>query len=246
MSQIDRNLFLNRNTRHASRQHRKRLLISGLIGALFSVGALTTLQAASSGSEHWSAKAPAHGAASRLMNGVDTAGAAPDALTYAALIATSKPAEASPAPVAAVEAAPQATDTAAEAAEAQKAAAEAVAEARLVRAEAVLSAIDHWAEAWQQKDVPAYLAAYGEGFQPANGATRDEWAKLREQRIVGKREIELKLHDIDVVFESNERAVVKFVQDYRADQFVERGTAKSMVLALQQDGWRILAEESAR
>jgi hypothetical protein len=39
---------------------------------------------------------------------------------------------------------------------------------------------------------------------------------------------------------------VNFVQDYRADQFIEKGTAKSMLLVLEKNGWRISAEESGR
>lgn len=238
LSQIDRDLFLNLGGRQAARQRRTRLLVSALAGALFSMGALTTLQAASAGSDHWSARPSPHGATSRLLNGVDTAGAVPEALSYAVLAVFAKPAVAAPV---AAENAPIAIAQAD-----RQAAAEAMLAARSVRAEAVLAAIDQWAEAWQKKDVAAYLAAYGEGFQPANGSSRADWAKLREQRIADKRVIKLELHDIDVVFETDERAVVKFVQDYRADHFVEQGTAKSMVLALQEDGWRILAEESAR
>lgn len=112
--------------------------------------------------------------------------------------------------------------------------------------EAVLAVIDQWAKAWQSKDVTGYLATYGEDFQPTNGISRDDWAKLRRQRISDKRVIQLELRDIEVQTEGADRMRVNFVQDYRADQFVERGTAKSMVLALEKDGWRILAEESVR
>lgn len=112
--------------------------------------------------------------------------------------------------------------------------------------EAVLAAIEQWAKAWRSKDVAGYLAAYGEDFQPANGVSRDDWAKLRQQRISDKRIIQLELRDIEVQSEAADRVRVSFVQDYRADQFVEKGTAKSLLLALEKDGWRILAEESAR
>lgn len=63
----------------------------------------------------------------------------------------------------------------------------------------MLAAIDQWAKAWRSKDVAGYLAAYGEGFQPDNGLSRDDWARLRQQWISDKREIQLELHDIEVM-----------------------------------------------
>lgn len=225
LSQIDRNLFLNRCSLRAARQRRKRLLVSTLAGALFSLGALTTLQAASESSGQLLAKQSVHGGNNRLLAGVDAGGVAADALPYALLAKVPK-----------VEATPVA----------EALASVVLSKAQLASAEAVLAVIDQWAKAWQSKDVAGYLATYGEGFQPTNGISRDDWAKLRRQRISDKRVIQLELRDIEVQTEGADRMRVNFVQDYRADQFVERGTAKSMVLALEKDGWRILAEESVR
>ncbi|PKO85553.1 MAG: hypothetical protein CVU18_19575 [Betaproteobacteria bacterium HGW-Betaproteobacteria-12] len=128
----------------------------------------------------------------------------------------------------------------------QAASAEALADVQAAREEAVLAAIEQWAKAWRSKDVAGYLAAYGEGFQPANGISRDDWARLRQQRIADKRAIQLELRDIEIQAEVADRVRVNFVQDYRADQFVEMGSAKSLLLALEKDGWRIVAEESTR
>lgn len=205
-----------------------------LFGALFSLGALSTLQAASESSGHLPVKQSVQGGSSRWLSGVGTSGFAADALPYALLASTPKPAAA---PVA------ESLSPVPDAPEAETMAHPEVAASSEA---AVLAAIDQWAKAWRSKDVAGYLAAYGEGFQADNGLSRDDWARLRQQRISDKREIQLELHDIEVQTEAADRVRVNFVQDYRADRFIEWGTAKSMLLALEKDGWRILAGESVR
>lgn len=240
MSQTDCKLSRKRCAQRATRQRRTHFVVNTLAGAMLSMGVLATLQAASESGEHLSIKRAAHGTGSRLLAGVGTGDFAADALPYAVLAHLPKPA-AEQAPAGAVVA-----ESSEVVAEAPAAVAEAPQDASAASEEAVLVAIEQWAKAWRSKDVAGYLAAYGEGFQPANGVSRDDWAKLRQQRIADKRVIQLELRDIAVQSEAVDRVRVSFVQDYRADQFVERGTAKLMVLALEKDGWRILAEESVR
>jgi len=234
LSQIDRNLFLNRRSPLAARERRKRLMVTALAGGLLSLGALTTLQAASESSGRLSARPSLHGGSSRLLSGIDPAGFAANALPYAVLAAVPK---AAAAPARAAEPVGTAPDVKAAETPTPR-------ETPAVSAEAALTVIDQWAKAWQSKDVAGYLATYGERFHPVNGMSRDEWAKLRRQRIADKRVIQLELRDIKVQTEAEDRVWVNFIQDYRADQFVERGTAKSMLLVLEKDGWRILAEAS--
>ena len=238
-SQIDRNLFLTQCSQRDARQRRGRLVVTALVGGLFSLGVLSTLQAASDSGGQLPIKQPAHASGGRLLSGGGNVELAADGLSYAVLTNVPKAAAAKPQAIAVATTEPAGTP--ADAREAGVAAAE---EAPAARAEAVLAALDQWAKAWRSKDVDGYLAAYGEGFAPANGVTRDEWAKLRRQRISDKREIQLELRDIAVQTEAADRVRVRFVQDYRADRFIERGIAKSMVLALEKGGWRILAEET--
>lgn len=237
MSQTDCNLSRKRCAQHATRQRRSHFWVNTLAGAMLSMGVLASLQAASGSGEHLSGKPAAPGAGSRLLAGVGADGFAAEALPWAVLANLPKPA----APVNTNEpvAVPENPLPAAPGAEA-------LADAQAAREEAVLAALEQWAKAWRSKDVAGYLAAYGEGFQPANGISRDDWARLRQQRIADKRAIQLELRDIEMQAEAADRVRVNFVQDYRADQFVEKGSAKSLLLALEKDGWRILAEESAR
>lgn len=239
-SQIDRNLFQTHCSRRDARQRRGRLVVTALVGSLFSLGVLSTLQAASDSGGQLPVKQTAHASGGRLLSGGGNVELAADALSYAVLANLPKAAIAKPQAIAV--AATESAGTPSEVLEAEVAAPEEAAG----RAEAALAALDQWAEAWRSKDVDGYLAAYGEGFAPANGVTRDEWAKLRRQRISDKREIRLELRDIEYETEGADRVRVSFVQDYRADRFVERGISKAMVLALEKDGWRILAEETVR
>lgn len=237
LSQIDRNLFLNPCSMRAARLRRKRVLITTLAGTVFSLGAWTALQAASESSGQLApAKQALHGGSNRLLSGIGTPGISADALPYAVLTS-----------------APKAVPTQAPASEAmsagtavQAAASETPPLAQTGSAEAARAVIDQWAKAWQSKDVDGYLASYGEGFQPPNGKSRNDWEKLRRQRIAGKHVIQLELREFEVKTEAADRVRINFVQDYRADQFVENGTAKSMLLAQENGSWRILAEESGR
>lgn len=235
LRQTDCDSFQPLCSRRAARQRRTRFLVSIVAGTLFSLGALTSLQAASVSSGQLPVKATAPHASARLLSALGVQGMAADGLSYATLsgLATKSPAQD----------ATQAPAKEAEAAE-SAAASEQVAEADFK--EAAMAALEQWAQSWRSRDVTAYLAAYGENFQPANGLGRDEWAKQRRQRIGDKRDIQLDLREIEVEAESAERIRVKFVQDYRADQFVERGTVKLIVLALENNQWRILSEESVR
>lgn len=240
-SQIDRNLFQTQCSRRDARQRRGRLVITALVGGLFSLGVLSTLQAASEGGGDLPVMQTVHGSGGRLLSGGGNVELAPDSLSYAVLANMPRVAATKPK---AIEL--SATESAGKPSGATGAGVVAPEDAALARAEAALAALDQWAAAWRSKDVDGYLAAYGDGFTPANGVTRDEWAKLRRQRISDKREIRLELHDVAVETEAADRVRVSFVQDYRADRFVERGITKSMVLALEKGGWRILAEETLR
>lgn len=240
MSQTDRNLSRKRCAQHAARQRRIHLVVNTLAGAMLSMGVLATLQAASESEGQLQVKQATYGTSSRLLSMIGATGFAPDELPYAFLARLPNPA---PAQVSASAVVAEPDNILPEA---PAASSEALPDAQAAREEAVLAAIEQWAKAWRSKDVAGYLAAYGEGFQPANGISRDDWAKQRQQRIADKRVIQLELRDVEVQAEDADRVRVNFVQDYRADQFVEKGTAKSLLLALEKDGWRILAEESAR
>lgn len=217
-------------SRHAARQRRTRFLVNAVAGAVFSIWALGSLKVAASSEGPLPVPHGVVQASMRLSLAPAEVGMAAGAITYAALSGVSPKA-----PVDVVEA-PE-TELAA-----PEVVTEVIAEADVKKA--ALDAIEQWANAWRRRDVDGYLAAYGDGFQPANGLDREAWNRHRRQRIGEKREIQLVLNNIEVEVDTPERVRIKFVQDYRADQFIERGTEKALVLVLEHSHWRIQREES--
>lgn len=218
----------------AARQRRTRFLVNIVAGSLFSMGALNSLQVAAFSDGEFQVNRNAVTASGRLLPALGEQEVMADGLTYASLTGLAAKASLPAGAAAANESA------AVEAVSANEQ--EGQADAR----EAAMAALEQWAQSWRSRDVEGYLAAYGESFQPANGLGRDEWSRQRRQRIGEKREIQLSLREIQIEAETDARIRVRFVQDYRADQFVERGTAKMVVMALENNVWRIQSEESLR
>lgn len=218
----------------AARQRRTRFLVNIVAGSLFSMGALNSLQVAAFSDGEFQVNRNAVTASGRLLPSLGEQEVMADGLTYASLTGLATKASLPAGAAAANESA------AVEAVSANEQAGQA--DAR----EAAMVALEQWAQSWRSRDVEGYLAAYGESFQPANGLGRDEWSRQRRQRIGEKREIQLSLREIQIEAETDARIRVRFVQDYRADQFVERGTAKMIVMALENNVWRIQSEESLR
>jgi hypothetical protein len=216
----------------AARQRRTRFLVNIVAGSLFSLGALNSLQVAAVSDGEFQVNRNGVTASGRLLPALGEQKVVADGLTYASLTG-----------LAAKAALPAGAAVANESAALEAVSAneqEGQADAR----EAALAALEQWAQSWRSRDVEGYLAAYGESFQPANGLGREEWSRQRRQRIGEKREIQLSLREIQIESEAAARIRVRFVQDYRADQFVERGTAKMIVMALENNVWRIQSEES--
>ncbi|WP_315126597.1 tetratricopeptide repeat protein [Comamonas antarctica] len=134
-----------------------------------------------------------------------------------------KPVAAAPAPVA---------KAATPAPEPKPAAAPAVAE--------IESAVKDWADAWEKQDMPRYLAAYSERFEPANRVSLAQWKEARRVRIVGKSDISIKLQNIQVAVDGDQ-ATAKFRQNYVAGSL---NTTTRKTLSLRHEGghWRIVRE----
>ena len=134
-----------------------------------------------------------------------------------------KPVAAAPAPVA---------KAATPAPEPKPAAAPAVAE--------IESAVKDWADAWEKQDMPRYLAAYSERFEPTNRVSLAQWKEARRVRIVGKSDIAITLQNIQVTVDGDQ-ATAKFRQNYVAGSL---NTTTRKTLSLRHEGghWRIVRE----
>lgn len=104
------------------------------------------------------------------------------------------------------------------------------------------SAVKDWADAWEKQDMPRYLAAYSERFEPANRASFAQWKEARRVRIVGKADIAIALQNIQVSV-NGDQATAKFRQNYVAGSL---NTTTRKTLSLRNEGghWRIVREST--
>jgi tetratricopeptide (TPR) repeat protein len=104
------------------------------------------------------------------------------------------------------------------------------------------TAVLAWARAWANKDVPAYLSAYGTTFTPPSGQSRKAWEDERRKRIAGKSRIQVKLERLTVTMDGR-KAIVRFRQDYRADSLAV-SSRKTLELSKTGDRWLIVREST--
>jgi ketosteroid isomerase-like protein len=106
--------------------------------------------------------------------------------------------------------------------------------------------LETWRQAWQGHDLPAYLAAYGSGFTPADGGSRDAWVAARSKKLAGNAAIEVQLHNVVIERLEQDRFKVSFEQDYASGSYREVGRGKTLHVAREGDGWKIVREQQTR
>lgn len=106
-----------------------------------------------------------------------------------------------------------------------------------------LPLVNKWAEAWSAQDVAAYLACYGQGFEPAKGLLREEWVAQRKQRLKRPKSIQVKISDLRVISERGDRAEISFRQMYRSDNYADQ-VSKVLTLAIERGELVIVGERT--
>lgn len=106
----------------------------------------------------------------------------------------------------------------------------------------VEAAVRAWASAWADKDMTAYLAAYGKDFDTPGGQSRKAWEEERRSRIVGKSRISVKLSNLSVDVKGS-KATAKFRQDYSADT-LNVSSRKTLDMAKAGERWLIVREST--
>ena len=107
--------------------------------------------------------------------------------------------------------------------------------------EEVLSALNMWAKAWSENDVPGYLSHYATDFKTPNGEPRASWEAQRKARIAKPRKIQIDVESPKVVFSDNEHVTVTFRQRYRSDD-LNISSSKTLVMVKSGDRWLIQQE----
>ena len=108
----------------------------------------------------------------------------------------------------------------------------------------VADAVDDWAAAWAAQDVTKYLAHYSLDFKPADGSSRAVWESQRRKTLARAKNIQLRLSDIKVSVQAENRASVNFKQSYRADNYTD-AIRKTLELEKIGDEWLIVSEKIA-
>jgi tetratricopeptide (TPR) repeat protein len=108
----------------------------------------------------------------------------------------------------------------------------------------VLKAVNAWANAWERKDMKAYLGAYAADFKTPKGMPRKEWEAERSKRIAGKGgKISVQVDGPEVTV-NGDSATVKFRQHYKAPG-LSSSASKTMLLVRSGNRW-LIKEETAR
>jgi len=103
-----------------------------------------------------------------------------------------------------------------------------------------IAAVESWAKAWSDKDVPGYLGHYAPDFEVPGGASRSAWEKERSERIQKPKSIEVTVKVLSAQASDNE-ATVSIRQSYKSDTLKSNNT-KTLKLVKTGERWLIKQE----
>lgn len=110
----------------------------------------------------------------------------------------------------------------------------------------VLQAVEDWAQAWRNKNITAYLAAYDDQFVPEGLPSKAAWEAQRKKRLAPQQgKISLEIAAISVTV-NGELAEARFTQKYAAKSYRDEMQKR---LSFKRDAatqrWRIVRETTA-
>jgi len=104
-----------------------------------------------------------------------------------------------------------------------------------------LERVKAWAAAWSGKDYAAYSGFYAPSFVPADGSSRDSWAKQREQRLAKPTQVQVEVSNFSVKEVAKDVFVTEFEQHYSSDSYSDR-TLKALQWVKVGGQWLIVRE----
>jgi len=107
--------------------------------------------------------------------------------------------------------------------------------------DAVLKAVNAWANAWARRDDEAYFAAYDPGFIPQGGGSHADWVKRRRMLLEVARNIDVKIESPSVDRADDGTVMVTFNQFYRSDNY--RDTVVKQLRMTERDGHWLIVDE---
>ena len=110
--------------------------------------------------------------------------------------------------------------------------------------QAVAKAIEAWAQAWSERDVPRFLDSYASDFAPESPLSRQTWEERKRDQIRNKSHIDVRLSDLQIDLQG-QQAVAQFHQSYQGDA-LQLQTRKELALVQQAGTWKIARESILR
>jgi ketosteroid isomerase-like protein len=105
--------------------------------------------------------------------------------------------------------------------------------------DALIAAVQNWAEAWSAQDLGRYIGAYAPDYAPPE-QPRAEWMAQREERILRAQDLRVTVADPQVEVQGDS-ARVRFVQRYASLQFSDE-VVKWLDFRRQDGVWYIVGE----
>lgn len=105
----------------------------------------------------------------------------------------------------------------------------------------VTQAVEAWRQAWSNKNVVDYLAAYSDSFVPANSQSLKAWQSARQRSLTGPRFIEVYVSDVTLTPLTEELVRFTFNQRYRSN-IVQDEVIKVLLLEKTAGQWKIVQE----
>ena len=103
--------------------------------------------------------------------------------------------------------------------------------------------LESWRQAWQAKDIAAYLEAYGAAFRPVDGSSRETWVSTRTKKLSTRAAIEVLLSDITLERIEDNLFRVSFLQSYASGNYRESNRSKTLLIVRENDDWKIISEQ---
>lgn len=107
--------------------------------------------------------------------------------------------------------------------------------------QAVMDAVNAWAEAWAAQNVERYLGSYAKDFKTPNGESRKQWESTRRERVSRPAKISVSLKNMVVKMESDTTAKVTFRQIYKATG-LDANSNKTLNMVKEGSRWLIKQE----
>ena len=106
----------------------------------------------------------------------------------------------------------------------------------------ILSLIENWKTAWENKNMENYLKSYSSNFIYPNNMSRTQWEKYRTNRIIPKKIINIEITNIKIKFKK-EKIKVTFTQNYKSGKLNQ--TSNKSLTFIEEDGQWFIFEETS-